>query len=239
MPTKICLVLLATVLVMATAAAGQTAKPAPAPYTPVLDVPSMDKTVDPCVDFFTYSCGGWIKNNPIPADQAAWDAYGKLQEENRQVLRQILEAAAVPSPHRSAEEQKIGDYYASCMDETAIEKLGATPLKADLERIARLKSKADLPAELAHLHPDDVGSFLGRAPLFSFGSDQDAKNSTEFIAEVDQGGIGLPDRDFYFKDDAKSQEIRKQYLAHVQKMLELLGDKPEEAAAEAQTVMRI
>ena len=238
MPTKTCLLLLATVLTMMAAAAGQTAKPAQA-YTQVLDVPSMDKSVDPCVDFFTYSCGGWIKDNPIPADQSSWDAYSKLQEENRQVLRQILEAAAVPSPKRSAEEQKIGDYYASCMDETAIEKLGATPLKADLDRIAGLKSKDDLPAELAHLHPSDVGSFFGRAPLFSFGSNQDAKNSTEFIAEVDQGGIGLPDRDFYFKDDPKSEEIRKQYLAHVQKMLALLGDKPDQAAAEAQTVMRI
>jgi len=238
MQTIKCLVLLATAVIAATAA-GQTPKPAQAAYTPVLDVASMDKTVDPCVDFFTYSCGGWLKNNPIPADQASWDAYGKLQEENREVLRRILEAAAVPSANRSAEEQKIGDYYASCMDEAAIEKLGATPLKADLERIAGLKSKAGLPAELAHLHPNDVGSFLGRAPVFSFGSDQDAKNSSEFIAEVDQGGIGLPDRDYYFKDDAKSQEIRQQYLAHVQKMLQLLGDKPDEAAAEAQTVMRI
>ncbi|HYN14852.1 MAG TPA: M13 family metallopeptidase [Terriglobales bacterium] len=239
MRTKTCLVLLAAVLAMSAAAAGQSAKPAQAAYTQVLDAPSMDKTVDPCVDFFTFSCGGWIKNNPIPADQSSWDAYGKLQEENRQVLRQILEAAAVPSPKRSAEEQKIGDYYASCMDEAAIEKLGATPLKPDLDRIARLKSKADLPGELAHLHPNDVGSFLGRASLFSFGSNQDAKNSTEFIAEVDQGGIGLPDRDFYFKDDPKSEEIRKQYLAHVQKMFVLLGDKPNDAAAEAQTVMRI
>ena len=234
------LVVIATLTLMAAVAAGQSAKPVQAPpYTPVLDVSSMDKTVDPCVDFFTYSCGGWLKNNPIPADQAAWDSYGKLQEENRELLRQILEAAAVPSPKRSAEEQKIGDYYASCMDESAIEKLGTKPLQPELDRIARLKSKAELPAGLAHLHPDDVGSFLGRAPLFSFGSDQDAKNSSEFIAEVDQGGIGLPDRDYYFKDDPKSQEIRKQYLAHVQKMLELLGDKPEAAAAEAQTVMRI
>jgi len=239
MPTRTCFALLATALVIAVLATGQTAKPAQAAYTPVLDVSSMDKTVDPCVDFFTYSCGGWLKNNPIPADQASWDAYGKLQEENREAQRRILEGAAVPSPNRSAVEQKIGDYYASCMDEAAIEKLGATPLKTDLERIAGLKSKADLPAELAHLHPNDVGSFLGRAPMFSFGSDQDAKNSSEFIAELDQGGIGLPDRDYYFKDDAKSQGIRQQYLAHVQKMLQLLGDKPDEAAAEAQTVMRI
>jgi len=239
MPMKTCLVLLAVTVLMSAVAAGQTSKPSQAADTSVLDVSSMDKTVDPCVDFFTYSCGGWIKNNPIPADQSSWDAYGKLQEENREGLRRILEAAAVPSPKQSAEEQKIGDYYASCMDEAAIEKLGAKPLKPDLERIAALKSKADLPAELAHLHPDDVGSFFGRAPLFSFGSDQDAKNSSEFIAEVDQGGIGLPDRDYYFKDDAKSQEIRQQYLAHVQKMLQLLGEKPDEAAAEAQTVMRI
>ncbi len=233
-----CLALIATLVAMAAVAAGQSAKPAPTSAL-VLDASSMNKTVDPCADFFTYSCGGWIRNNPIPADQASWDAYGKLQEQNRQVLRQILEAAAVPSPKRSAEEQKIGDYYASCMDEAAIEKLGAKPLKADLDRIARLKSKADLPAELAHLHPNDVGSFLGRAALFTFDSTQDAKNSTQFIAEVDQGGIALPDRDYYFKDDPKSQEIRKQYLAHVQRMLQLLGDKPGETAAEAQTVMRI
>ena len=239
MLTKSCLVLVGMALFIAVLAAGQDSKPAVATSTPVLDVPSMDKTVDPCVDFFTYSCGGWLKNNPIPADQASWDAYGKLQDENREVLHRILEAAAVPSPKRSAEEQKIGDYYASCMDEAAIDKLGAAPLKPDLERIANLKSKADLPTELARLHPEDVGSFLGRAPLFSFSSDQDAKNSSEFIAEVDQGGLGLPDRDFYLKNDVKSQEIRQQYVAHVQKMLELLGDKPEEAAAEAKTVMRI
>jgi putative endopeptidase len=234
---KSCLALLAMALFVSVLASGQT-KPAPA-NTPVLDVTSMDKSVDPCVDFFTYSCGGWLKNNPIPADQAAWDAYGKLQEENREVLRRILEAAAVPSPKRSADEQKIGDYYASCMDEPAIEKLGAAPLQPDLERIAGLKSKADLPAELARLHPGDVGSFFGRAALFSFDSTQDAKNSSEFIAEVDQGGLGLPDRDFYLNEDAKSQEIRQQYLVHVQKMLQLLGDKPEDAAAEARTVMRI
>ena len=233
-----CFLLLMAVMTTAVAA-GQSAKPSAAPETPVLDATSMDKTVDPCVDFFAYSCGGWIRNNPIPADQAAWDAYGKLQEENRRALRQILEAAAVPSPGRSEEEQKIGDYYASCVDEAAIEKLGAAPLKGDLDRIARLKSKAELPAELARLHPRDVGSFLGHASLFSFGSTQDAKNSTQYIAEVDQGGIGLPDRDYYLKDDDKSREIRKQYLAHVQKMLQLLGDQPEQAAVEAQTVMRI
>jgi endothelin-converting enzyme/putative endopeptidase len=236
---KGCLALLAMTLFISVLAAGQDSKPAAATNTPVLDVSSMDKTVDPCVDFFTYSCGGWLKNNPIPADQASWDAYGKLQDENREVLRRILEAAAVPSQKRSAEEQKIGDYYAACMDEAAIDKLGAAPLKPGLDRIAGLKSKAELPAELARLHPEDVGSFLGRAPLFSFGSDQDAKNSSEFIAEVDQGGLGLPDRDFYLKDDAKSQEIRQQYMAHVRKMLELLGDKPKEASAEAKTVMRI
>jgi putative endopeptidase len=238
MLTKSCLVLVGMALFISVLAAGQT-KPAQAANTPVLDVSSMDKTVDPCVDFFTYSCGGWLKNNPIPPDQASWDAYGKLQDENREVLHRILEAAAVPSPKRSAEEQKIGDYYASCMDEPAIEKLGAAPLQPDLERIAGLKSKADLPAELARLHPADVGSFFGRAALFSFDSTQDAKNSSEFIAEVDQGGLGLPDRDFYLNEDAKSQEIRQQYLVHVQKMLQLLGDKPEDAAAEARTVMRI
>ncbi len=199
----------------------------------------MDRSADPCLDFYQYSCGGWLKKNPIPADQSSWGVYSKLQEQNRELLRGILDTAAMPNPNRSADEQKIGDYYAACMDQAAIEKAGAAPLKTELQRIAALKSKRALPAELARLHPSDIGSFLGHAPLFSFGSDQDAKDATQFIAELDQGGIGLPDRDYYLKTDAKSDEIRKQYVAHVQKMLELLGDSPPAAATEAQAVMRI
>jgi putative endopeptidase len=207
------------------------------PDQPVLDLSAMDKTVDPCVDFYTYSCGGWMKKNPIPPDQSSWGTYGKLQDDNLAQLRLILEEAAKPDAPRTAVTQKIGDYYASCMDEAAIAKLGAAPLAPELQRIAQLKSKNDLADYLATSQfPTPI---FGTGSLFTFRSNQDFKNSAEVIAEADQGGLGLPDRDYYFKDDAKSQELRKAYVAHVQKMFELLGDKPELAAAQAATVMRI
>ena len=198
---------------------------------PALDVTSMDRTIDPCVDFFTYSCGGWIKRNPIPPDQSSWDTYSKMQDENLGRLRGILEAAATPDPKRNAVDQKIGDYYASCIDEKAIDAKGAEPLKPSLERIAKISSKAEIADVAAAMIDDNV--------LFRFDSIQDFRDANQVIADADQGGLGLPDRDYYTKDDAKSVELRKQYLAHVQKMFELLGDKPETAAAEAQTVMRI
>src|SRR5580658_11366900 len=113
-------------------------------YEPALDVTSMDRSADPCADFFQYSCGGWIKNNPIPADQSSWDTYAKMQDENRVRLRGILEAAAAPDAKRNAATQKIGDYYSSCTDEKAIEAKGAAPLQPDLDRIAAITSKAEL-----------------------------------------------------------------------------------------------
>src|SRR5258706_642748 len=213
------------------------AQNAPAPEQPVLDLSSMDKTVDPCADFYTYSCGGWMKNNPIPPDQSSWGAYGKLQDENLAQLRTILEEAAKATPQTDAITKKIGDYYAACMDEATIEKLGAAPLAPELKRIAALQSKESLAEYLATTqYPTAI---YGSGSLFSFRSSQDAKNSSEVIAEADQGGLGLPDRDYYLKDDPKSHELRKAYLAHVQKIFELLGDKPEVATAEAATVLRI
>src|SRR6266446_6537098 len=212
---------------------------------PVLDVSAMDRTIDPCVDFYSYSCGGWIKKNPIPPDQANWGTYGKLEDDNRTQLRTILEEAAKTNGARDAVKndvthdvtQKIGDYYASCMDEAAIEKLGAKPLLPELERIAGLKSKQDLAEYVATTQFPP--SLYGGGTLFTFRSNQDFKDSAQVIAEADQGGLGLPDRDYYLKDDAKSQELRKAYLAHVAKMFELRGDKPADAATEAATVMRI
>ena len=204
-----------------------------------IDPGAMDRSVDPCVDFYRYSCGGWIAANPIPPDQSSWSVYSKLQEQNRTILRQILENAANAGPGRSPNEQKIGDFYASCMDENAINKAGIAPLREDLNRIANLKSKADLADLLAHFHPEDIGIYFGSSALFSFGSDQDAKNSTETIAEVDQGGLGLPDRDYYLKQDAHSEQLRRDYMAHVSRMFQLMGDRPEVAATEAQTVMRM
>lgn len=204
---------------------------------PVLDVSAMDRTVDPCVDFYTYSCGGWIKKNPIPPDQSSWGTYGKLDDENRAQLRTILEEAAKLSAGRDAVTQKIGDYYASCMDEPAIEKLGAKLLIPELERIADLKSKQDL-AEYVATAQFPPSLYDGGA-LFAFRSNQDFKDSTQVIAEADQGGLGLPDRDYYLKDDTKSEELRKAYVAHIAKMFELLGDKTPNASTEAATVMRI
>jgi putative endopeptidase len=200
-------------------------------HEPALDVTSMDRSVDPCVDFFAYSCGGWIKNNPIPPDQSSWETYSKMEDENRTRLRGILEAASEPDPKRDAVQQKIGDYYAACMDEKAVDAKGAEPLKPELQRIAGIASKANLADVAAAMADDDV--------LFQFSSIQDFRDANEMIANADQGGLGLPDRDYYTKEDAKSVELRKAYVAHVQKMFELLGDKPDTTGAEAQTVLRI
>ena len=212
------------------------AQQSPAKPQTVLDLSSMDQSADPCTDFYIYSCGGWMKKNPVPPDQSSWSAYGKLQDENTAQLRGILETAALPDPKRNAANQKIGDYYAACMDEKGVEAAGLKPLQPYLAEIDGLRSKSDLAqvvAERAYSLP------YRRSAMFRFGANQDAKNSAQMIAETDQGGLGMPDRDYYFKDDAKSQELRKAYLGHVQKMLELLGDKPETATAESQTVMRI
>jgi endothelin-converting enzyme/putative endopeptidase len=215
------------------------AQNSPRKQPPVVDVTSMDMSVDPCVDFYTYSCGGWMKKNPIPPDQTNWSAYNKLQDDTLATLREILETAAAPNPGRDPIKQKIGDYYASCMDETAIDSAGIKPLQSDLDRINQLRSKADL-ADLFSGTPSLYrNEALYRSTLFRVGSQQDAKDSTQVIAAVDQGGLGLPDRDYYLKDDPKSVELRQAYLAHVQKMFTLLGDKPEIAATEAQAVMRI
>jgi putative endopeptidase len=202
-----------------------------ASHQPVLDVTSMDKSVDPCVDFFAYSCGGWIKKNPIPPDQSSWGAYSKVQDQNRLQLRGLLESAAAETGDRPPYRQKIGDYYASCIDEKAIDALGARPLQEPLDAIASLKSKNDLSTLVAGM--------AHQSALFNFRSDQDYKDSTAVIAEADQGGLSLPDRDYYLKDDPKSEDLRKAYVAHVQKMFELVGHTPEAAAAEAKTVMRI
>ena len=203
----------------------------PEKHEPALDTTSMDRSADPCTDFFAYSCGGWIKNNPIPPDQSSWDTYSKMQDENRTRLRGILEAASSPDVKRSAVDQKIGDYYAACIDEKAVDDKGVSPLKPALDRIAAIKSKAEIA--------DATAAMARSGILFRFSSIQDFRDASQQIANADQGGLGLPDRDYYLKQDQKSQDLRKAYVAHVQKMLELLGDKPDAAATEAQTIMRI
>ena len=236
MNPKFLVCVLGAVLVAATSAFSQIPSSSSISQS-VLDVSAMDKTVDPCVDFYTYSCGRWLKNNPIPPDQSSWSIYGKLQDDNLAQLRGILEDAAKAKAPKGSTTQKIGDYYASCMDEPAIEKLGITPLEPELKRIAALKSKADLAEYVAAAQFPPALDEGGM--LLAFRSDQDFKDSTQVIAEADQGGLGLPDRDYYLKDDAKSEELRTAYRAHVAKIFELVGDKPEDAAAEAATVMRI
>src|SRR5882762_4425988 len=204
------------------------------PYTPSLDIPSMDRSVDPCVNFYRYSCGGWIRNNPIPADQPRWNVYMKLHQDNQMFLWGILEEAAKPTPDRHPAQRQIGDYFAACMDEAAVESAGAKPLKPILGKIAALKSKSEL-AEFAG------GEHLSASTqmLFGFGSNQDFADSTRVIAFANAGGLGLPDRDYYVKTDAKSQEIRQKYLEHVARMLVLLGETPASAKAHAATVMSI
>lgn len=201
------------------------------PHPTVLDVTSMDTSVDPCTDFFTYACGGWLQKNPIPPDRTSWGITTKLADDNRMMLREILEEAATGGAGRDSVKQKIGDYYAACMDEKTIETAAAAPLRADLQRIAGIRSKRDLAKVIA--------AMPGLNAPFDFQSTQDYKNSSQVIAEVDQGGLGLPDRDYYLKNDAKSIELRQAYVAHVQKMFELLGDASGVASGEAQTVLRI
>jgi len=220
-------VFLATVTVSSSA----WAQDDPAKSQPVLDVTSMDTSVDPCVDLFTYSCGNWIKKNPIPPDQTSWAVYSKLEDDNKTMLREILESSASPAGRRDDITQKIGDYYAACMDEKAINAAAVKPLQPVLDQIQQMHSRSDIA--------DIAATMVSSGALFRFRSDQDYKDSTQVIAEADQGGHGLPDRDYYLKTDAKSVVLRKAYVAHLQKMFGLLGDKPETAAAEARTVMRI
>jgi putative endopeptidase len=205
------------------------------PYSPSLDVAAMDKSADPCIDFYKYSCGAWNKTNPLPPDQAVWNVYSKLTNENQRFLWGILEEASKPSSSRTQVQKEVGDFFAACMDEAAIEKAGGAPLAPALARLAAIKSIRELPAFVAQQHLALAGGDM----LFSYGSNQDFENSSEVISFASAGGLGLPDRDYYTKTDAKSEEIRKKYVEHVQKMLELLGDKPAQAAAEAKDIFNI
>jgi putative endopeptidase len=187
-----------------------------------------------CDDFYTYANGGWIAKTEIPPAFSVWGTTSPLREKNIGVLKEILEAAGKNSAApKGSNEEKIGAFYASCMDEAKIESAGATPLAKEMAALNKIQSYKDLPVTLAHLHR------IGVPSIFTFGAVQDFKNSQNVIAITGQGGLSLPDRDFYFKDDAKAKSTREAFMKHVTNMFKLLGDSEEKAAAEAQTIMTI
>ena len=209
------------------------AKPTPPPVIKSFDLNAIDKSADPCTDFYQYACGNWNKNNPIPADQVRWArSFSLLMERNRYLLWQQLDAAA--KDPKSPLEKQYGDYYAACMDTSSIEKKGLAPLEPALERIAALKDAAGLGTLVGALAGEGAA-----APPFRFGVEQDEKDSSKQIASISQGGLSLPDRDYYLVDSKHFQDIRAEYVAHVTKMFTLAGDTPEQAGKEAAAVMTI
>jgi len=197
-------------------------------------IENIDKSIDPCTDFYQYACGNWLKNTEIPADQTEWVSFTELYERNLVTLREILEKASQQTTNRSAVEQKIGDYYGACMDEKAADSKGLDPLKPELEKIAAVQDKPTLIDAIARVH------LIGPNPLFNFYATSDLHNADMVIAYVDQGGLSLPDRNYYIKDDdAKMVEMRKHLLEYATQLFTMSGESADKAAASAQTVLRI
>jgi endothelin-converting enzyme/putative endopeptidase len=203
------------------------------PYSPSLDLNSLDRSADPCTDFYKFSCGGWEKNNPIPADQASWSVYAKLANDNQQFLWGILEDDA-KAMNRTPVQQKVGDYFSACMNTSAIDALGDKPVLPELAKVDALKTRSEILSALAQLHHEYAGSFF-----FGAGTGQDAIDSSLMIVELQAGGLGLPDRDYYTKTDEKSVKIRDQYLAYIQQLVILTGETTEQAKADADATLRI
>ena len=223
-------------LLVAAAASAQAPKQQPLqamPYSPSLDLTNMDRSVDPCVNFYKFSCGGWQKNNPIPADQSSWSVYGKLANDNQQFLWGILQDAAA-AKNRNPIQQKIGDYFAACMDTAAIDKAGITPAIPLFRTIANLDTRAALIAAIPTIHHTFPGTYF-----FNSGTGQDAVDSSTIIAELGAGGLGLPDRDYYLKNDTKSEQIRIQYAAYIVRMVLLTGGSVDDGRTTAGSVIRI
>ena len=199
-----------------------------------LDPANLDRSVSACTDFYQFANGGWIKTHPVPPAYSVWGSFTELQENNQGNLLTILRnAAASGSPQASADLRKLGTYYSSCMDSAAAERAGYQPVAPELRRVAAISNRAQLEAEIARLHARGVPA------LFGFGAQQDAKNSTEVIAGIRQGGLSLPDRDYYLNQDKRYVDIRAKYTDHVARMFQLLGESQAQATADAQRVLSI
>ena len=227
------LLLLSSSVCLAQSFSDTDAGPASAPKKVVsFDLTAIDKTANPCTNFYEYACGNWKKNNPIPADQTAWGRFNELTERNRYLLYQDLKAAA-DSP-KTPLQKKYGDYFAACMNIDLADRLGAKPIEPQLQAIEQWNDPKALSTLLSQ-----VANGHGQNLFFDFSSQQDQKDSTEEIAVVDQAGLGLPDKSYYLNTDDRSKTLRAQYVEHVTKIFVLLGDSPEAAAAEAKSVMTV
>jgi putative endopeptidase len=233
--SAVCILAVVGVLALAITGIGLRAssKAADKPGSWGFDTANLDKTCKPCDDFYQFAMGGWMKANPIPPEYSTFGSFTRLADQNQQNLRQILEDAAKTKAAPGSNEQKIGDYYAGCMDTAAIDAAGTKPIEPELARIADIKTIAGLQAEAERLQSMGVGA------LFRFTSRQDLKDSTLMIGGASQGGLGLPEREYYTRNDEKSQQLRDAYVKHVSSMLALLGDPTDKSAEEAAVVLKI
>ena len=179
---------------------------------------NLDTSVEPCADFYQFACGTWRKNNPIPSDQPAWDSFTEVYVRNQQILRDILEKHAVDNPKRSVVEREIGDFYYACMDEKSINARGIQALKPELDRTAAIQNREQIIERMAYIQ-----LLTGPSPVFNFSSSPDLHDASMVVADIDQGGITMSDRDYYIKDDEKTKAVRQAYLTYLKKSFVLAG----------------